>query len=532
MRIPKTIVMLATAAFLWSCGEEGGDCPDPLVGEDAGGIDASTTDSDGGMGRDGAVDGGGTGMDPIPDPSTAELPDPAGFDYSSSHTFSMDDILGDFLGNTVAEDPTIVCTDCEAYDRSPAGVEMYPIDSEFGFTVRDFVGLEQKTRDDDHAEGWVGTIMDEGATVGLAIADAPTTLWRVGFPRGTWCAGLGGTSIKCSAEQYVAMEHVQTCHESIPYRYYDPVTGAPTSDDWSACETLSNTLTPSFDSVVAAEHDLSEMAVGIDYSMTRKDDGKPLYRWGSHIKSPNDVRLVAQLPLPEEWSTGEYRVTRAQLAIVHTVTNNPNDQIRPEDYENEFATGRLPGYEVLSDGRWVSTRDCYEGDGDFIPAGTTLRNPAFAIVDADSADLRGGFTNAWYSTMDRDPFQSDPETGIGPRWRLTANKFGQVLPGLEIPATDCAEPPLTRSGIRYETGDLIVTVVDLLNWPEDDNPMELSSGWVARVAQELNPSADGEVTTNGVALTENFDLSIYIKGDRKPTYLFSAVLYLDYEPVE
>ncbi|HJK93369.1 MAG TPA: hypothetical protein RMH85_15550 [Polyangiaceae bacterium LLY-WYZ-15_(1-7)] len=534
MMIRRSIAMLAIVGLAWGC-DDGDDCPEPIVGEDAGGIDASVPEPDGGMGEVDAGGGdtdGGTGMNTIPDPSTAELPDPSGFDYSTAHTFTVNDILGDFAGTRVADDSSIVCTDCEEYERSPSGVPMYPIDSEFGFIVRDFVGLEQKTRDGEHTEGWVGTIMDEGAAIGLAIADVETDIWRVGFPRGTWCAGLGGTSIKCSAEQFVAMEHVQTCNETIPYYYMDPVTGEPVSEDWSACEALSTELTPSFDTVAAAEHDLSEMAVGLDYSMSRKDDGKPLYRWGSHIKSPNDVRLAAQLPLPAEWSTGEYRVTRAQLAIVHTVTNNPNDQVRPEDHENEFATGRLPGYEVLEDGRWVSTRDCYEGDGDFIPAGTTFRNPAFAIPDAYSEDLREGFTNAWYSTMDRDPFAMDPVSGIGPRWRLTANKFGQVLPGLEIPSIDCAEPPVQMGGARYETGDLIVTVLNLLDWPEGENPLELSSGWTARVDQELNPEAEGEVTVNGLPLTQNFDLSIYIKGDRKPTYLFSAVLYLDYEPVE
>ena len=39
-----------------------------------------------------------------------------------------------------------------------------------------------------------------------------------------------------------------------------------------------------------------------------------------------------------------YQVTKAHLVVNHWITNNPNDQLRPEDLENEAATGRKPSY--------------------------------------------------------------------------------------------------------------------------------------------------------------------------------------------
>ena len=97
-----------------------------------------------------------------------------------------------------------------------------------------------------------------------------------------------------------------------------------------------------------------------------------------------------------------------------------------------------------------------------------------------SSDLREALTNAYYTTIDREPFEwsyvietvdgdvktvdyrgcpgpiEDPAYAVicgpgntegrdeiasgtplfsGPRWRLKPNKFGQDLPGLEIPTT-------------------------------------------------------------------------------------------------
>ena len=93
----------------------------------------------------------------------------------------------------------------------------------------------------------------------------------------------------------------------------------------------------------------NNVALSTDYSVQLKDDGKPLYGWGGIHKRPNDMRLYAKLALPAEWKVGRWpqsmiSVTKAQLVVEHWVTNNPNDQLRPEDLENEAATGRKPSY--------------------------------------------------------------------------------------------------------------------------------------------------------------------------------------------
>ena len=126
-----------------------------------------------------------------------------------------------------------------------------------------------------------------------------------------------------------------------------------------------------------------------------------------------------------------------------------------------------------------------------------------------SADLTGGFTNAFYTTINRDPFEwsyrdrnspadlfdfigcagpiddpdyagtcqddfDQPYTDVanldlvsGPRWRLKANKFGQDLPGLEIPAAECSPPPFERDNIKYNVGDPVTTVINLLDWADE-----------------------------------------------------------------
>ncbi|MEY8839740.1 hypothetical protein AB9K41_12000, partial [Cribrihabitans sp. XS_ASV171] len=100
-----------------------------------------------------------------------------------------------------------------------------------------------------------------------------------------------------------------------------------------------------------------DIAYSQDFSVTVKDDGKLLYRFGEAVKRPNDIRMEVNIDLPEEWTADldsngisdahengglGFVITRADLVIHHEVTNNPNDQVRPEDYENEAAIGRLP----------------------------------------------------------------------------------------------------------------------------------------------------------------------------------------------
>jgi hypothetical protein len=220
------------------------------------------------------------------------------------------------------------------------------------------------------------------------------------------------------------------------------------------------------------------------------------------------------------------------LAIVHTITNNPNDKVLPEGLENEGPEGRIPSYEVGEDGKWRSTVDCYEGDGDFIPAGTVLRNPDFAEPDAVTEDLQEGYTNAWYTTLDRNPFEAGEETG--PRWRLKAPKFGQDLPGVEIPAVNCDPGPLQKGEKAYERGDLTATIINLLDPQEgavDDEPVfSTSEGF--RETNPLQSLQNDGLTGDGLTLTDDLDLQLHIKGDRQTVRIYRAVLYLDYEPIE
>ena len=525
------------------------------------------------------------------------------------------------------------------------GVTLYPVDSAFGFYIVDFVGAQHKSRDGDYMEGYVGNITDGTDVIGIKISNAATDTYKVKPPLGTWCQGLGGGSVKCETEHYTVMEHVLSCHEVIPYFFANPETGEhvtlSTPDESLTFDCAlgyldDNTLiltggipgdrlvnpTPceDVDDPLGCQmfpNDKTDMqnniALSSDYSVQLKDDGKPLYGWGGMHKRPNDVRMYAKLALPEEWKdpANDFVVTRAELVINHWITNNPNDQLRAEDLENEGARGRKPSYRVEGEGAtevWKSTIPCFEGDGDiidteegtvdptFIGVGTVFKNMPFALdpaatpgdLPADppyafSSDLFGAFTNAFYTTINRDPFEwsylaadrpadefnfigcagpaddpafagtctdtfGNPYTDVdnlvlesGPRWRLKPNKFGQDLPGLEIPQIECSPPPFERSNIKYVTGTPTTTVINLLDWNDDEGPSPLatSKGWVDVTANEF-VTVVGEVngipiTSNGLPMTSDFDLAVYVKGDRKATAVFNAQLFIEYEgeaPVE
>ena len=150
-------------------------------------------------------------------------------------------------------------------------------------------------------------------------------------------------------------------------------------------------------------------------------------------------------------------------------------------------------------GRLVGYRN---EDGEGNPIGTVLRDlslvgsAAAAGLTFTSSDLDGGYTAAWYTTVDREPFEwsydkyrSDPYINVfesfrtrddaetagytdydlvsGPRWRLTPNKFGQDLPGLEVPLVPNSKPPYQKDNIKYETGTDITTTLNLLDWHAD-----------------------------------------------------------------
>lgn len=76
-------------------------------------------------------------------------------DFSSSHTFSTNDITGTFDGATQGEDGGFIeFSGDHGTKETKDGVTLYPIDSEFGFYVTDFLGAEDKVLDGDHAKGW------------------------------------------------------------------------------------------------------------------------------------------------------------------------------------------------------------------------------------------------------------------------------------------------------------------------------------------------------------------------------------------
>ncbi|GAB4181835.1 MAG: hypothetical protein Tsb002_02310 [Wenzhouxiangellaceae bacterium] len=525
--------------------------------------------------------------------------------FTVAHTFSIDDVQGDFLnGRTYAQNPMILCGPagspaCPEQGPQPLTVDattLFPIDSEFGFYVVDFVGGFTKTLDGAYTEGFIGPYSDSFGD-GVITSNAVTERFKTPQSQGTWCAGMGGTSVKCSTENFAVLEHILTCFETIPYFYADPVSGSQGILTDPATNvpifTCADAQINNFDDLTLPsgiidllamapnESNLRDIATGKDYSVTLKDDGKFLFRWGTFVKRPNDIRLYAQLPLPAAWKVpgNDFPVTRATLAVRHWITNNPNDQIRPEDMENEGATGRKPGYRVLPDGSWVSDRDCFEGDGNAIAEGTYYRNRTAYTLPTDPralrvADLAEGLTNAWATSIDRDPFEwsydANPAADIqdfvgsltpmpalgdlvsGPRWRLRANKFGQDIPALEIPLAECSAETFSRSyteprprvddNVKYVTGSFAVTTINLLDFEDindngiaDDSPLLSTSGWVDAAQNIQNIGANGSnsapngVSINGLPLTEDFDLGIYIKGDRRPTVVYDASLFVEWD---
>ncbi len=552
--------------------------------------------------------------------------------YQSPETVvSIDSIIGNYDGTTYAEDATILNTDATLEDPAnpdPAdydgpvraikdqfGNTLYPIDSEFGFNVVDFLGAEPKIRDGIFTEGWAGNIVDaDGNVIGISVSDAETGTFKSGSPLGTWAAGLGGNSVKASTEHYVVMQDILSdqAFPDDPDAYYqldnnlvlvggvddgrfvaDVIAerqaifdGGDTSVDVFPFADGTN---PAGDGVIDIRDILTpnestvteNIAVGNDYSVTLKDDGKLLYRWGQIVKRPNDIRMGLQIDVPEQWLTAEaqalnggkgYRVISAELIVNHAITNNPNDQIRPEDYENEAATGRKPEYLVIehpdhpgdSDyALWVARNASFKGDGTYLPSyfvldeggNLVLDSAGDPIVNTDdsgtpigtifrevtpvgadtkiltSSDLKDGFTDAWYTSMDRDPFEAvydaDGNYIVGPRWRLKSNKFGQDLPGVEIPLIPNSQPPFQKDNIKYEVGELTTTTINLLDWEAgEDSPLLYSNGWVIANPDIVN---DDGVTVNGLKLTDKFDVAFYIKGDRKPTQVYNAQLKLTFE---
>jgi hypothetical protein len=376
----------------------------------------------------------------------------------------------------------------------------YSIDSAYGYDVMDFdptVAKDPRPRDGVYAEGHIAEITDEsGNVIGVDAKNDKTPGYLTGMLNGEVVAGLGGLTVKAGTEHYVVMDHV--CN-------------AP----W---------MPPLVE--VLKDPDTGEFLNLGDYTTRMKDDGKILYQWGNYKKRPTQIRLYKRIPLPTEWKEAgaDYQVTSAKLTITHRVTTSPNDQIRPEDFENEWASGIKPSYVVDADGRWLSAVDATEGDDDFIPAGTVLRDPALADITGRSIDQWYGYTNAWYTSLDRDPFGGD-----NPRYRLKSSKFGQDIPGVEIP--------------WYTKGALTTTTIDLLAWgfrdpvtkevdPTAPSPLAMSSGWFDY--NDLDPFDPADTVKDGLSfegcpLTDDFDLMVYIKGEYSGTEILDAQLFVEWE---
>lgn len=492
--------------------------------------------------------------------------------FSSSHTFSTADITVTFGGMTIgtAADPlSVFDTTGASGTKISDGVTLYPIDSEFGYYVEDFTDASVKILDGDYAEGWAGDLMIEGVQAGVVLSDAPTDTFKTPALLGTWLAGLGGNTVKASTEHYVVMQNVLS-----DQRYPDDPDAVYALDndlyviggdfDGMAMQDAIALAGDSNGDGVADIKDVLDpneteishnIAASSDYSVTVKDDGKLLYRWGNTIKKPNDLRMEATLDLPAEWddrdpSTGVrklFNITASELVLHHTITNNPNDQVRPEDFENEAAIGTLPTYTIISDYSdpaepekgtrevWVSTDDYYAGDGTLYPAGTILKDAWLAeqwadsdLADIGASDAAEGFTNAWYTTMDREPFEpvlNEDGTAYedsGPRWRLQSDKYGQDLPSVVIPDDPSLPPPPTKDEVKYDVGAETQTVLNMLDWGEPAVPLSVSAGWQDK---------PGEVSINGINYSAGFDMAIYVKGDIKPATVYSAELVMDYEEI-
>lgn len=484
-------------------------------------------------------------------------------DFISSHVFSTDDVTATFSGVTHGnlEDGETPIIDFSADPQvGKDGTELYPINSEFGFIVTDFADAEQKTLDGnpEYEEGWIGDLTGEsGEQIGVVVSDAETDTFKTPAVLGTWLSGLGGSSVKASTEHYVVMQNVLSdqLYPGDPDALYpldddlyviggtydgmrmEDAIGLEGDSNGDGVADIKDVLAPNETSITEA------IAASSDYSVTLKDDGKLLFRWGNMIKKPNDIRLQAELDLPTEWSMVDpesglpklFKVSEAELLVHHTITNNPNDQIRPEDYENEEAIGRLPSFEEREDGAWVTVEDFYAGDGTLYPAGTVLKDPSLpaqiegTLVEAlgtASEDLQEGFTNAYYTILDRAPFEAvigeDGDYEIGPRWRLKPDKYGQDLPSVTIPADPQDVPPVQNGEEKYEVGAETQTVLNLLDW-DGISPLTLSAGWQHN---------SGTVSENGVNLSPNFDVAVYIKGDKKAATLYSTSLVMSHEEVD
>ncbi|MGV8988005.1 MAG: hypothetical protein ACOH2H_17170 [Cypionkella sp.] len=128
-------------------------------------------------------------------------------------------------------------------------------------------------------------------------------------------------------------------------------------------------------------------------------------------------------------------------------TNYPNDRTHPKDFKSEPATGTLPTYEVLPNGKWVSACECCSGDGMLARADTTVRDPSPVAFPTGTRPMPSGrrpqylmvgFANTWYASTGQVLFvamliENRTDYFGGPRLRLQFDKRGQDLPSGTFP---------------------------------------------------------------------------------------------------
>lgn len=117
----------------------------------------------------------------------------------------------------------------------------------------------------------------------------------------------------------------------------------------------------------------------------------------------------------------------------------------------------------------------------------------------------------------------------GPPWRLTPNRFGRDLPGIENPAEPNTPPPYQRDNIKYETGEPTTTKINLLAWDADGDcipdpsPFSTSKGWMFVDAGRMDENGDGVIEAEWAAVTD-LGGTVFQAGDALPTApILSAV---------
>ena len=140
-----------------------------------------------------------------------------------------------------------------------------------------------------------------------------------------------------------------------------------------------------------------------------------------------------------------------------------------------------------------------------------------------SPEVLAGFTAEYFIITDREPFEAvvvDGEYESGPRWRVKPEKFGQDLPGVIVPVDPTVPTNVWEE--KYPVGAETQTVLNLLDG-DGLTPLSVSAGWQNNA---------GTATVNGLNMTDDFEFAVYIKGEQKPTSIYSAELAMDYEAVK